>query len=347
MPGNKSVLGNILLILLAVALVSFLVFAKIQERKEVSAAEKELQLKNNSEFEGVVSKLSDDIDMPGFVIWGDEGAHDGGSKLAEDLENAIDTKLFGSFQDKFSKIAMRKAIIDYDFTMTNMGVSGEQINEIIARSGARQIVTDESFVLSPDKGGKADVGLRDDAGNDLRFAEQEKDKFGETNIGGVKGRLVKGDSGYDEDHIKLAFARDDAGEEMDIAAGTPVETESAVKYKDCLPVLYFDEPAPDNDQENIDRAIKDFDLILQTHEKSYGEGKYIVIVCAEEGGDIDSVLSSEYGDHYIRVNNKAADMSAEDYAELASKVYDSLDKQGCFENAKAQVKKASKELEEL
>ncbi len=343
MSGNKSVLTNIVLILLAVALVSFLAFAKIQERKEAAAAEKELRSENNGQVESILSDLTADLELPDLVIWGDEGAHDVGNKLADELESTIDAKVFGSFKDKFSKTAMRKAIIDYDFSMVNMGVSGEGINEIIARSGARQIVTEERIVLPPDRGGRADVSLSDDAGNELSFAEQEEDLFGETNIGGVKGKLVMGDSEDDKDKAgdkdrgKLAFARDDAGEETTIAAGTSVETESAVKYKECLPVLYFDEPMSGDD----------LDLILQAHERYYGEEKYIVIVCAEEDSYADSMLASEYGDHYIRVGKKAADMSEEEYSELVGKVYDALDKQGCFENAKAQARKASKELENL
>ena len=85
----------------------------------------------------------------------------------------------------------------------------------------------------------------------------------------------------------------------------------------------------------------------ETEEEPSVSHAFVVLCTVESDSDLDAALREEFGDHYIRSDLYADSLTADNCKNLAQKVYDALDAQGCFDMAKSITAKAVSELDDL
>ena len=76
-------------------------------------------------------------------------------------------------------------------------------------------------------------------------------------------------------------------------------------------------------------------------------GAFVVICTAEEDSDLDEALREAFGDRYIRSDTYAYEMTEDSYRKLAEQVFENLDSQGSFDDAKRQIREATEQLGNL
>ena len=78
-----------------------------------------------------------------------------------------------------------------------------------------------------------------------------------------------------------------------------------------------------------------------------GNLAYVVICTAEENSELDEALREAFGDRYIRSDTYAYEMTEDSYKKLAETVFEKLDSQGSFDDAKRQMEAALQQLKDL
>ncbi len=285
--------------------------------------------------EGVARSIQDSF--PGVVCWGDQsmlGNRYG--NLPAELDEALDGELFSAIESDLTGKMRLYSAQRLKVEVVNMGVSNEGFSEILARTGARQLVVGEAMTI-PAGTDRQDIDLTDAAGNAMRFAEQSRARFGETKIAGVTGRLYDGKGRYDKAHVKLAFGRDRAGQAVTVQAGTPVYTEGATQYRAFIPVLFFAE------DEGVDAGafVAGIIDILSAH----GSGPYVLICTTQKDSDWDRALTETFGDRYIRNGKAVTAMKTGDYEALAKSAFANLKAQGVFDEIIRAVDAARAEIQ--
>ena len=163
-------------------------------------------------------------------------------------------------------------------------------------------------------------------------------------------------------------------------AGTEIETENASRYLGDIPVFFFEDDSADNvdsfvsdlenlvdrytdyyreeteeaadedtaDEETTDEYIGDEETAdKETEEESSVSHSFAVICTVEGDSDLDTALREEFGDHYIRSDLYADSLNADNCKNLAQKVYEALDAQGCFDTVKEITAQAIEALDDL
>ena len=74
---------------------------------------------------------------------------------------------------------------------------------------------------------------------------------------------------------------------------------------------------------------------------------FVVLCTVESDSDLDTALKEEFGDHYIRSDLYADSLNADNCKNLAQKVYEALDAQGCFDTVKEITAQAIEALDDL
>ena len=74
---------------------------------------------------------------------------------------------------------------------------------------------------------------------------------------------------------------------------------------------------------------------------------FVVICTAEEDSELDEALREAFGDQYIRSDTYAYEMTEDSYKKLAETVFEKLDGQGSFDDAKRQMETALEQLNDL
>ena len=343
----KNILYYAVIIVLA-AVLSVLLFvdnqrsARIAEENEKSAMKQGAENKRlRAAGEEIYDQLLLSLESApkGFVLWGDAQALGGRSgRLSLGLSNMIENAFFSQLMADFSNIGRMYNVSEIVIDVANMGVVNESLNEIMARTGTRQMVLGEDFDMPADTSG-ANIILKDEDGNTLRFASQTNAKFGEARIDGVAGKLYEGEH-YDSLHFQLAFERNAEGKGYTVPAGTPVETEGASKYRSYCPVLFF----PEYDGVTADAFV----LLVQDFIALYGDHTHYIVVCVtEEGSEWDQALLQAFGNQYILVEKTAEDMTENDCDVLAAHVFSVLSSQGAFDEVKIAVDEAHEKLRQL
>ena len=72
-----------------------------------------------------------------------------------------------------------------------------------------------------------------------------------------------------------------------------------------------------------------------------------MLCTVESDSDLDTALKEEFGDHYIRSDLYADSLNADNCKNLAQKVYEALDAQGCFDTVKEITAQAIEALDDL
>ena len=344
---TKNILYYALIIVLA-AVLSVLLFVdnkrstRLAEENEKSAMEQGAENKRlRAAGEEIYDQLLRSLEsgQKGFVLWGDAQALGGRSgRLSLTLSNMIEDAFFSQLMEDFSNIGRMYNVSEIVIDVANMGVVNEGMNEIMARTGTRQMVLGEDFDMPSGKSG-ANVTLKDENGNTLHFASQTNAKFGTARIDGVAGKLSEGEP-YDGLHYQLVFERNAEGNGYTVPAGTPVETEGATKYRSYCPILFF--------PEYEGAAADEFVACVRDLIALYGDHTHYIVICVtEEGSEWDQALLQAFGNQYILVEKTAEDMTESGCDVLASHVYSVLSSQGAFDAVKDAVNEAHEKLRQL
>ncbi len=341
--------------------------SEIEQRTQAIKEEESLKLEKASD---IYDDLAEDPGLRSIVCWGDnEMAGSGDANLPRALKEVAEENLFGGVREAFSGLIDLEGRTSPSVTVTNMGVSDEGMREILVRAGVRDMTLGE-WTLFPGDAEPKNLTLTDgNAFTPLHFAEQREARFGKAVIAGVEGTLTAGDGEYDEDHPRFAFVRDEEGESFQAGAGTQVEIESAERFIGDVPVFFFEDDSADS----VDGFVSDIEELVWRYTENAVSGEeesaetastgstaefaaeeepsdgipYVVICTAEEDSDLDAALSEAFGSNYLRNDTYAYEMSEESYRNLAQRVYDNLDSQGCFNTAKKKAAKAAEDFDSL
>lgn len=287
--------------------------------------------------------LRENMDTTDLVVWGDRlaaGNRDG--VPAEFLQKTINERLIDKIAGELVTAGALSRPSSLWIRVQDMGVINEGMNEIMARAGTLQIKTGNEITLPEYADGKyLDLDIVDEQGNQLMFAKQRSAEIGKVTISDVEGHLYDGSEWYDEKHARLAFSRDQNGEQITIPKGSAIKLDCAEKYRDHTPILMVE----DGGEAGFDASrINDLQEILIRHNSvgNLDEDIYVVVCATEEGSEADDKLSELFGDHYLRAEPDIDEMTEDDHAELTDRIYDCLDEQGKFDKVREAVEEAEK-----
>lgn len=301
-------------------------------------------------------------EMNSFVCWGDTAmVGNKYSSLPEAFRSVTEENLFSSLKWTFRKVLESEEYSTPPIDITDMGISNEEMRQILIRAGVNTMKIGDTIMIPEGTDPMSIKLVYDEAGNsgkaneEIRFAKQNDVTFGKVWISNIEGTLAETDNWFDSYHPRYAFIRDKTGSSQSVEAGTAVEIESATMYIGDVPIFFFE----NNAGRSADGFVSDVQnlAIRYAHLDSKGSGDddesvisynlpFVVICTTDAGSDIDNAMSDAFGNRYIRNESSSAEMNEQAYRKLAQKVYENLDAQGCFDEAKEKIAKIVKEAEE-
>ena len=367
MNTNKKLFYGIVWGLCAVLAVALIILIhsdrkKMQER--VYQAQLEAQMQENEagaaeETEGkgtgnastIYKELVSKMKLNDFVFWGDsEMVGNSSGSLSKAFGETVNSQLLELLSEPFAEVMKQENKSIPSMAVKNMGVAREGMDEILVRAGVDELQVGEWALIPEDREPVNIVLSNGNSDTALRFALQKGSSFfGQVSISGVTGILTRGEGEYDEDHPQFAFYRDRAGNSFQVEAGTAIKTEAAEKYLGDIPILFFEDDTADS-VDSVDEFVSDLERLVQRYtepeedDESSEELTYVVICTVDEESELNDALTEAFGDHYIRHDVYAYEMTEDDYEELARKVYANLDGQGCFNEMREEIAKAAEEL---
>lgn len=317
---------------------------RAEENRQIAARVEEENGRRKGAVEEIYASLTEELAKGpvGFVCWGDgEMVGNQYGTLPSSLADKIDETYFSRLRTAFLQAGGYDARVK-GIKVVNMGASNEGLNEIMARTGAHDMVLGEDLNLPAgnDRSSQVNITLADEKGNVMHFAEQKYAGFGRVTIDGIEGNFYTGTESYDNLHSMLAFRRRTAGKEYVIPAGEEVETVGAKTYIEYYPVMFFSE------QEGV--SASEFVRCMQEITERYRRRKRNVVICVTaQGSEWDLALQEAFGDHYLRQDKPADEMAAEDYDALADRVFAAFEAQGAFNRVSKAAQEALDALEGL
>lgn len=325
----------------------------------------------------IVADLIADLDYGNYVLWGeDDWGADGDYSLSELFSEEATGRAKSLLLEQFGEDYIDGEISISSPDISDMSVVNEEMKEILVRCGVDTIAVTENFEI-PAESMPANISLGvSETGEELRFAKQRDVRLGETSIAKVEGTLTQGGGEYDKDHPKLGFIRKVKGEPVQVSAGETLKIDSATDYLGSVPILFFYETEGiQNDGEKAEKFVSDLERIVNKYagekeapedegdengEESNENGeegesgekeeeipdnrKYLVICFAEEDSALDIFLEDRFGEHYMRTNISKDRISEDNYSGLAYRMFERLDRQGCFEDLRWQISAKGEEF---
>ena len=335
---------------------------RIQEMQQQAIEAEAANNEKKEALRNLYNQFYSQWEMNSFVCWGDSAMV--GNKYSSfpvSFRSVTEKNLFSSLTWTFRKVLENEEYNTPSIDITNMGISNEEMSQILIRAGVNTVKVGDTIMI-PEGTDPVTVRLVDDealnsgkANNEIRFAKQKNVTFGKIRISNIEGALVETDDWFDSYHPRYAFIRDKTGSSQSVEAGTAVEIESATKYIGDVPIFFFENIAG----RSADGFVSDVQnlAIRYAHLDNKGSGDddesvisynlpFVVICTTDTGSDIDNAMSDAFGNRYIRNESSSAEMNEQAYRKLAQEVYENLDAQGCFDEAKEKIAKIVKEAEE-
>jgi len=350
MRKNKTLI-NVVSILVIVALAASLAVIIVRDNQkkaqiiaanqERAARDREREIRNRDAGPEIYSTLLSELEdaIPGIVCWGDESiiGNDAGY-LPRAVKIVADETIYEAFKNNLARVSKMYETKDLQMPVAIMGITDEGWSEMMVRMGVRQMVLRKDHVI-PASTAVEELPVTDDFGNALIFAKQRFAKFDKASIGDVEGLIYIDEETTEEMQSNLTFARDEAGEEVKVSAGTPIHTEGAEEYRGYVPILYFAERR-DVTTDQLTRDIRAF-------AEAYGPDAYVVICTTEADSEWDKALRSAAGDHYLRSDKPVDGMEEADFDQLAQRAFEKLKAQGAFDGVLEAIAKAQASLDAL
>ena len=258
---KKRILVNILLVILIIAVIGVLGFFLLRVRAENRAHDEELskiyveQQRQQSEArQESLAAIDEEYRkqmqtvaeyVPGIVIWGDNttAAVSGMLNYPYVLQTYINTYLCDIY-DFSSTIenALDYTRLDwnkYKFSIpvVNMASGKESSYTILGRAGVDPYVTDRDFVI-PEDTTPVDISFTSSEGKSVTPLTSGDEGINNVFVAGIEGKLQLNTEAYAYNGIaNYTFARLVPGSELEVPAGTVINTASEDLYKDYIHVV--------------------------------------------------------------------------------------------------------------
>lgn len=288
----------------------------LQKRSEELGEEEKTRMLLEQDRSSLYHTMIGEMKIRDLVLWGDgsvEGS-DGGS-FSETLTGVLYSRMADTVTSLFPNALEyeEEAILEenaetdstaesadsgeqakevegprFSYEVHDMGIVNEGMREIFARAGVGSVKT-KAWTRIPESREPAEVELVDDEWRTLYFAAQTPPRFGSVEIADIKGGL-SGNGAYDDLHPRFEFTRSEEGEARTVQSGTPVYFESMSRYRDCVPVLFFDgETVSDAEEfvENVHALVADEPADDAAQEGASGDGT------AEEAAEMETAKAAE------------------------------------------------------
>ncbi|MBQ3275484.1 MAG: hypothetical protein IJH47_00305 [Oscillospiraceae bacterium] len=324
----KTVVLNIFLALLIVAIVAGLGYFMLRVRQQTREHDEQLselyvqqqQQQTEARQESVTAiqdEYQKDMDtvaryLPGIVCWGDSLTLGSSGNIS--YPAVLKTYLETYFCDIYDFRSTIENAEDYarlrwdDYTVSvpvvNMGAGPENTYTVLGRCGAVPYVLGKDIVIPAECEG-VEVTLKSQEGNDVSPLTGGNAGVNNVHIGDIEGTLAIVSNANEYFGYKYFFTRSEPGEETPAAAGTVIQTAAENQYKDYIHVVCIGTYGKFTNADDLVEQIRQL-LARQTNNPE----RYIVLgLCSIEGQSasgsyldvIDTAMMQAFGNRYINV----------------------------------------------
>ena len=261
--GAKSIIRNVLIILVIVILLTGLFFAMLRIRESSRLRDQELselyaqqkQVQNEARQESTVSiQMEYDKDMetvqqylPGIVCWGDNttAASSGSMNYPYVLQTYINTYLCDIY-DFSSTIENAAELPRFNWDeysvkipVVNMGAGKESSYTVLGRAGAIPYVTSTDMVI-PAASQPVSISFTSEGGQVVTPLTGGDAGINPVTINGVEGVLSINSEDYNYNGtLHYYFTRSVPGGEVSVPAGTIIKTAASDLYRNYIHVIFI------------------------------------------------------------------------------------------------------------
>ena len=256
---KKTIIRNILIGLLLVAVVAALGVTMVRVMNQISEEDKQLsaikqeqqqQLSENRQgnIDAIQRAYETDMEtvaayLPGIVCWGDSltAGTSGNVSYPGTLQKYIDTYLCGVYDLRYTiDNAAEYSWLDWSnykvsIPVVNMGGGEENASTILGRAGVKPFVVKKNFEIPGDVE-KIAVSFADSDGKQVNPLTAGDVEMNPVTIAGVEGTLSLESSGQNR---KYYFCRSEAGDPVAVEKGTEIQVASASKYRDYIHIVWL------------------------------------------------------------------------------------------------------------
>lgn len=324
---KKTVVRNIIIGLLLIAVVYFLVKAFLQVQQRIAAEDEKLsQIKTSQQqqlseareenIEAIRQEYEKDMEtvaayMPGIVCWGDSltSGSSGNAAYPYTLQKYINTYLCDiyDFRSSVPNAANYTWLNWNDYTVSipviNMGSGQEDTATILGRAGVVPYAVKTAFTI-PGETERVPIDIESSSGKPVAPLTAGNAGVNPVTIAGVEGTLTLETKGTVRTYY---FQRLQAGETAEVEKGTEIVTASASEYQDYIHIVWlgtYDGFRSANDLVTDVRQL----LARQTQNTD----RYLILgPCTYNGSwntmgsnnldSIDSAMMQAFGSHYVNV----------------------------------------------
>lgn len=322
----KTVVLNIFLVLLIVAILVGLGYYMLQVRQQTREHDEKLselyiqqqQQQTEARQESIAAiQIEYDKDMetvkdylPGIVCWGDSLTlgSSGNISYPSVLKTYIDT-YFCDIYDFRSTIenASDFARLKWDeykvsVPVINMGAGSESSYTILGRSGAMPYVLGADITI-PAECEPVEVSLRSEGGQVAEPLTGGDSGINPVLIEGIEGTLTL-DSDSRTGRNRYYFTRSESGDELQVPKGTEMETASAELYQDYIHVVWIGTFGEFKSPDDLVGQVK----TLLSRQAQNPERFIVIGLCSANGkntstylNSIDTAMMQAFGNRYINV----------------------------------------------
>lgn len=341
--SSKTIIGIIALIAALGVLAGVYFFDKIKTENETVelrqrlAAGREAQREEEKKIVEVLTDLKSSVseDVPGVVCWGDEyllGTST--NNIPYFLHNVINEELFSVVNTDMETTAYLSSY-SVELPVKNNGIRGEDLYTMAARTGAYPLCIADKTEL-PKGTDNTQVSFITKGSRPVLFMDQPSVPFGNCTLDDVEGTIEL--EKIADNEYKYYFSKNAASEPKTVEAKTRIYTSLSTSYPDDLLVIFFGrEYSETADLVNIERRI--------ANNREVNTDKFVVVSMTDSGSKLDSAMTAEFGDNYLRLD-VPANGSLDNY-ETAQTIYKKLDSLGYFNSVKNDVSDAEAQINKI
>lgn len=327
--GAKSIIRNILIILLILILLTGLFLAMMRIRKINQEHDQELselyaqqkQVQNEARQESSVTiQMEYDKDMetvaqylPGIVCWGDNttAASSGSMNYPYVLQTYINTYLCDiyDFSSTIENAAELPRFNWDEYTVkipvVNLGAGRESSYTVLGRAGAIPYVTSKDMVI-PAASLPVPIDFLSESGHVVTPLTGGDAGINPVTINGVEGTLTINSEDYNYNGtLHYYFTRSTPGEEVAVPAGSVIKTAATDLYKNYIHVIFIGVYGEYIGADDLVQQVRSF-LARQTQnpERFIVLGPYInnaYSFSTYQLDAIDTAMLQAFGSRYISV----------------------------------------------
>ena len=323
----KTVLINILLVILILGIVGALGYYMLQVRHETEKHDEQLsqlyvqqQQQQTEARQESVTAIAEEYDrdmatvakyLPGIVCWGDSLTLGSSGNIS--YPSVLKTYLETYFTDIYDFRSTIENADEFarlkwdDYTVSvpviNMGAGPEDSYTVLGRCGAVPYVLGSDIVI-PAERESVEITLTSAGGQNVAPLTGGSAGVNKVHIAGVEGELAILSAG-NRSKTGYYFTRSEDGEEVEAPAGTEIITAGTDLYRDYIHVVCIGTYGSFLNPEELVSQIQTL-LARQTA----NQGRYIVLgICSIEGrkfyaknmDELDAAMMQAFGNRFINV----------------------------------------------